>query len=267
MSLMTNPVALAPAQWMDLGAGPLTVSAHGSEWASVLLVVSDTQPPGALIDGEPLRGTRFFGGPTHVWALALGQPARVVVTAPDSGAAAGGASAGGALTAGEAHIGEIGGNSAVVAASFTRPANTTAYAIGQLVANTTTVASVTPLALSVARKTGGTGRITRARLTKSGPSLTNASFRIHLHRAAPTPSNGDGGTWLTTESTYVGSLDVIMDKAFVDGAKGIGVPSTGAYITFDTSGSTNLFALVEARAAYTPLSGELFTLALEADRD
>ncbi len=94
MPLLTNAVLLAPTGWSDLGAGPLTVSAHGPEWANVLLALSDAQPPASLVDGEPLRGARFFGTATHVWALALGQPARVVVTAPDVGSSLGGGGGG-----------------------------------------------------------------------------------------------------------------------------------------------------------------------------
>lgn len=91
MPLLTNALLLAPSTWTDLGPGPLTVSAHGPEWAGVILAVSDAQPPPTLLDGEPLRGTRFFAATTHVWALATGQPARVVVTAPDAGAGGGAA--------------------------------------------------------------------------------------------------------------------------------------------------------------------------------
>ena len=62
---------------------------HGLEAADVVLALSDGPPPASLTEGEPLRGTRFFGATTHVWALALGQPGRIVVTAPDVGGASG----------------------------------------------------------------------------------------------------------------------------------------------------------------------------------
>ncbi len=180
-----------------------------------------------------------------------------------------GASNGVVVNAGENHLGEVAGNSAVAVATLTRPANTTGYASGQLVANATTAAAVTPISLPVARKAGGTGRIARVRLAKSSTSLANASFRIHLYKVQPTTiGNGDGGAWLTNESTYLGAFDVTMDKVFTDGAKGMGFSNVGAYVTFDAlAGSQNIYALVEARAAYAPASGEVFTLALEIDRD
>lgn len=177
------------------------------------------------------------------------------------------------FAAGETHIGEVGGNSAVAVASFNRPANVTAYASGQLVANSVTAGSVTPLTLAVARKNGGTGIIRRGRLTKSGTTATNASFRAHFFKSAPTPANGDGGTLTTDQAlTYMGSMDFDMTgtvaRAFSDGVKCISTPNVGSEILFDAgAGVQTIYALLEARAAYTPVSGETFTLALEVMRD
>jgi hypothetical protein len=178
-----------------------------------------------------------------------------------------------ALNAGENHIGEVGGSSAVVTANFNRPANTTAYVSGQLLANSTLAGSVTPMTLSVARIADKTGLIRRARLTKSGTSTSNASFRVHLYKTTPTAANGDGGTFQTNNAlNYIGSMDFDMTganaKAFSDGVKCIAVPNVGSDIVFEpSSGTTNIFALLEARGAYTPTSGETFTLALEVMRD
>lgn len=158
----------------------------------------------------------------------------------------------------------IGGYTAVVGGSFTRPADTTAYAAGDLVANSVTAGSVTPISVAAARVNAGTGMIRRIRLTTSSPSTTNASFRVHFYKTSPTFTNGDNAAWLTTGSTYLGACDVTIDKVFSDGAKGIGVPNTGTEINFDTGASTqNIFAVIEARGAYTPTSGETFTLAVE----
>ena len=157
-----------------------------------------------------------------------------------------------------------GGFTAVVGGSFTRPADTTAYASGDLVANSTTAGSVAPISVAAARVNAGTGMIRRVRLTTSSTSTTNASFRVHFYKTSPTFTNGNNGAWLTTESTYLGSCDVTVDKAFSNGAKGIGAPNTGVEINFDAGAATqNIYAVIEARAAYTPTSGETFTLAVE----
>lgn len=148
--------------------------------------------------------------------------------------------------------------------NFTRPADTTAYASGDLVANSTTAGSVTPVTLAAARISGGTGSIRKVEIRKSGTSITNAIFRVHLYLTSPTVTNGDNGAWLSNNvANYLGAFDVVMDRAFSDGAAGTGVPLAGGEINFVASGSANVFALVEARAAYTPASAEVFTLRLE----
>lgn len=174
-----------------------------------------------------------------------------------------------ALAAGESHVGQVGGTTAIAVASFARPANTTAYAAGQLVANSTVAGSVAPLSFTVARANDKTGMIRRCRLMTSSPSLVNASFRVHFYDASPIASNGDGGTWLTDKAVnYLGGCDVTLDRAFTDGAKGLAAPLTGSEINFRPASGTQLvYALVEARAAYTPTSAETFTIALEVLQD
>lgn len=165
----------------------------------------------------------------------------------------------------ENHIGEVGGVSARPSGNFTRPADTTAYASGDLVANSTTAGSVTPVTIAVGRGASGsaaTGMLRRARLRKSGTSVTNAQFRVHIYNTASiTFANGDNAAWSTNAmSGYLGSLDVTVDRAFTDGAAGVGVPTIGSEVTFITQ---NVYAVVEARAAYTPANAEVFTVELE----
>jgi hypothetical protein len=159
------------------------------------------------------------------------------------------------------------GFGAVATSAFTRPADTTAYANGDLVANSTTAGSVVPLTFANAvRDVAGVSRIERIRLRKSGTSITNASFRVHLFSASPTVTNGDNGAFLTPVSDYIGAFDVIMDRAFSNGAAGAGVPISGGAATFTIPAGTSLFALIEARAAYTPVSAEVFTCVAELYR-
>lgn len=151
-------------------------------------------------------------------------------------------------------------------ASFTRPADTTAYALGDLVANSTTAGSVTPLSLQATDLVNGTGFLRRCTLRKSGTSITNAQFRVHVYQGdlTITCANGDNAAWSTNQvANYLGSLDVTMDKAFTDGASGVGVPTNGFEISFKCSATVNLQFLLEARAAYTPANAEIFTLQLE----
>lgn len=160
----------------------------------------------------------------------------------------------------------VGGYAVNPTASFSRPADTTQYAVGDLVANTTTAGSVTPLSLVIARAANGSAMLRRLTLRKSGVSLTNAVFRVHLFRQATiTCSNGDNGAFLTNQlANYIGAFDVTMDRAFTDGAYGAGVPVNGSDMTIALSGGVDYVrALVEARGAYPPASAETFTVGLE----
>lgn len=168
-----------------------------------------------------------------------------------------------ALPAGENHIGQVGGSTVRISATFTRPADATAYASGDLVANSTTAGSVVALTFTnVGRIAGAGGMIRRARIKKSGSSVTNASFRLHLYSSAPTTiANGDNGAWLTDGvANYIGSLDVTCDKVFSDGAVGNGIPTVGSEINFT---SQTIYGLIEARGAYAPTTGETFDVSLE----
>lgn len=149
--------------------------------------------------------------------------------------------------------------------NFTRPADATAYASGDLVANSTTAGSVTSLNFaSSARYTQGAGFITRCRLEKSTTSLTLAQFRVHIYTAAPTGiANGDNGAWSTNRAGYIGAIDITMDRAFVDGAYGEDNPMGNEYIYFKLSSGQALRGLIEARAAYAPGNAEVFTASLE----
>jgi len=251
---------------------------------------------------------------------------------------------------GSASLGASGGRTALPSGSFTRPADTTAYASGDLVANSTTSTSVAPVALTVGRASTGyaaSGMLRKLRLRKTGTSITNAQFRVHLWRtniglqpaitvtiAAPgvvtwathglatgsavqftttgalptgitagttyyaikvdantfqiasSSANAYAGTAITTSGSqsgvhtgyqctpvgdnaafvptnaanYAGRFDVTVDQAFSDGASGNGVPTVGSEINFAVQ---TYYALVEARAAYTPISGEVFTIEME----
>ncbi len=171
------------------------------------------------------------------------------------------------------------GGLTVVTASITRPADTTAYAVGDLLANSTVAGAVVPIELAaVTRSAVEAIRIERVRLRKTGPALAGASFRVHLFRRAPVVTVGDNAAFdngtgllsLTDITGYVGSMDIVMDRAAAIGATGSGLVNGGGGITCET-GSTagkdrSLWALIEVRGAYTPIAGETFAIMIEGAR-
>lgn len=148
--------------------------------------------------------------------------------------------------------------------NFTRPANTTPYVIGQLVANSVTAGSVVPLSWTAARLPAGNFFVRRARLKKSTASLTNASFTLYLYATSPTVANGDGATFSSTESTSLGSFNITCSTSFSDpAAGGIGVPTVGSEIGVALASGQTIYGLLVAAGAYTPGSAEVFTVVLE----
>lgn len=157
---------------------------------------------------------------------------------------------------------------AIVSANFTRPADTTAYASADLVANSTTAGSVVPMSFTTAaRTTAGSGQVLGARLKKSTNTTANASFRLHLYKASPTCTNGDNGAWLTDQSGYIGSIDLDISgsngRVFSDpAAEVVAGPAVTLPIIFAAT-ATTIYGLLEARGSYTPGNAEVFTVELE----
>lgn len=180
-----------------------------------------------------------------------------------------------ALASDQGNIAVVSNNSEVkVSATFTRPADTTAYAAGDLVANSTTAGSVVAMSFtSMVRTAGDCVRLERARLTKTGTSLTNAQFRLHLFEDVPVPSVGDNAAFQTSNAlsttkvlNYIGSFSFTLDRSGSDGASGRAVPDTTFPITTSPVSGTTLYGLLEATAAYTPANAEAFVLTLEGFR-
>ena len=151
---------------------------------------------------------------------------------------------------------------------FTRPADTTAYADGDLIANSTTAGSVTPLTFTTSRVVGQ-GTISAIRMYKSGPTATNFNVTLHLFTASPTVTNGDNGAFaISTALHHIGSIDCDCTTGGVPGTVGLSKRFTITNgITFDlsaaNSGERRLYGLLEANAAYTPVSGETLRVDLE----
>lgn len=150
-----------------------------------------------------------------------------------------------------------------VSSAITRPADTTAYAIADLVANSTTAGSVTPFSWQQ-RGSLTDSFVNRIILHKSTTSVTSASFRMHLFSATKAVTNGDNGAFApTTVSNWIGSLTGTFAIAGTAGSVCVLVPDDTSYIFI--RGDT-IYGLMEARAAYTPGNAEVFTATLEAYR-
>ena len=153
--------------------------------------------------------------------------------------------------------------------TFTRPADTNAYASGDLVANSVTAGSVVPLQWMLGYSAvNAPVTIKRVRLFKSGTTITLSAFRLHIFGALPTVTNGDNGAWLASQSAnYLAYFDITQQAAtllaFSDGGAGWGALAAGSEANVKFPAGAILYGLLEARAAYVPASAESFTAILE----
>lgn len=159
----------------------------------------------------------------------------------------------------------------IAAAVMTRPADTTAYTAGDLVANSVTSGSVVPLSFpGLASIAGNAVAVTGAKISKSTTTLTNASFRLHLFNVLPVNSVGDnapfdtsGALGVSTAAGYVGYINVTMDISGTAASSGRGTPSSPASDKIISAPATGgLWGLLEVTAAYAPGNAETFTVSL-----
>lgn len=145
--------------------------------------------------------------------------------------------------------------------SFTRPTDTTAYAEGDLVANSTTAASVVVPTWNTSSPSGAF-KIMGVRLLKSTALVTNAQFRVHLYSAIPTIATaGDNSAFASNVSGragWLGSFDGTMVASHADGCGVVCLPTL--QVPSRVAEAAALFGLVVALAAYAPGSGEVFTV-------
>lgn len=157
---------------------------------------------------------------------------------------------------------------------LTRQANTTAYASGQIVGGSASVgfAGNGFTFSNIARVAGGQVQINRARLYKSQATAAG-TFELAIFRAQPTLTIADAGAFAsgvpvgnaTANARLVARIALDMTGALVgsDGAELASTPiSTPALIQLP-AGASDLFAVLRATSAYTPLSGETFSVVLE----
>lgn len=160
---------------------------------------------------------------------------------------------------------------AAISANFTRPSNTTQYAVGDLIANNTAAASVVPLSWAASPQRAGF-YVVGVRLHKSDHDLTSAQFRIHLYKASPTfTSAGDNGVFSTVVATgnsdWLGSFDGTMVASHADGDSVVCVPTEGVILPAALAAGTTIYGLIEALATYTPASAEVFTAELIVEQN
>ena len=158
---------------------------------------------------------------------------------------------------------------------FRRPANTTQYAAGDLVANSDAAAGFTPMEFDLGNVTSGV--IGFVRMFKSGSTATLATFSLHLFTKMPVVTSGGDNEALTIDGSrdLIGTIACDMSTgSFTYGgdlSKRFQVlqGTNPSLFAFDLGSIRNpkLYGLLEATAAYTPASAEEFMATLEIGDD
>lgn len=149
--------------------------------------------------------------------------------------------------------------------SFSRPADTNNYDSGDLVANSTTAGSVTPLEFDIETGHGRGIEIVGATLQKSGTAVTNATFVLWLFASSPTPTVGDNGAFTSATvdtAGFVGTLTFPAMSAYTDDARSVMYDNNDNIHLYLPATST-IYGLVVTGAAYTDeASAETFTVSI-----
>jgi hypothetical protein len=154
--------------------------------------------------------------------------------------------------------------------SITRIANTTVYAANELICLYASSTACAPIQVTIAGANAATGTLGRVMLGKTGTSLTGATFTIWFFSAAPTTTSmydhtAYVGPFAADLPNYLGSYTCNAMQATNDGtaqAFSECTPTAGqGWMQYQTlSGQKYVDALITVTGAYTPISGEVFTI-------
>lgn len=155
-------------------------------------------------------------------------------------------------------------------ATITRPADTTAYATGDVVADSTSAAAI--LKFSGCCGDGGGGVIRSAMFASSIVPGTKLSADLFLFSVAPTAYGNDNEAFALSDADLLNCVGVIsLDGTTAANVK-VGtlncvVMSAALAMPFKGSlGDKTLYGVLVARNAYTPASSEVLTIKLGIER-
>jgi hypothetical protein len=161
-------------------------------------------------------------------------------------------------------VAAVGGNTVRVVTSFTRPADTTPYTIGDAIMDNTVAGSATLQKFdNLVRTANGTGYITKLKLhTNTVVSVSLPQIRLHLFSAAVTVQQGDNAAAVikhADRASYLGYIDLAAAVAAAGGTSDTSV-AFDATLRFAVQGDAtqDVYFLPEARTGFTPINAQTF---------
>ena len=162
------------------------------------------------------------------------------------------------------------GKSRTSKATFTRPSDTTAYAAGDVVCNSTSAPVIMTFANAVS-SAHASSILQQALLIDSGNETTKLDCELWLFDTTVVMDN-DNAAFTPTDAEMLTLVAVIpfSSSAWKQGTAGtggncandqqnLGIPINVA----DGTQNTSLYGILVARNAYTPISAEVFTFKLK----
>jgi hypothetical protein len=147
--------------------------------------------------------------------------------------------------------------------SFSRPANTTPYATGNLIANSSATSAIVVPSFPILSSGGGV-IIPRLRvITNASSGWNNVQLSINLWSAAPTYFSGDGLAYsvATGAASWLANFSVILTQ-LVDGAVGSGILTAGNGAAIKLRSGT-IFYDIHILNSATPISTQTFSVVPE----
>jgi hypothetical protein len=265
---LAGVAATNPAQSGALG-GAVTIADGGD-------VAQGTTTDAGIITDVSGTVIGFLRGAIKQWITFLSRlPAALVGGRLDVnlGAAPATITANSTLQAGTATAGNVGGIDTIVSATFTRPADTTAYTANDAICNSTSAPAALTFA-NAALSSGHGGFIVGATIIDEANQATTLNATLHLFSAVPaTLTNDNAGLALANVdlANYIGNIK--FTQATVTNV-GSGASGSVALTGTIPNGSlpykcaaTSLFGVLQAGAAYTPVSAEQFICLLNLSQD
>ena len=157
------------------------------------------------------------------------------------------------------------GGRARARSEITRPADVTAYAAGDVVAGAGIVA---PIRLTgVGRQSGGAGEIVQLAIATNLATITFGTFRVHFFKESfvLAADNAAFAQLHANRANYLGYTEPPILAATGGGAA---TKDDDLRIPFECSSTApDIFAVIEALAAYVPASGQIISLSVGVTRD
>ena len=160
------------------------------------------------------------------------------------------------------------GRTVQVATTIIRPADTTPYSISDVVSNSTSAPTILTFT-DLARITNGSGYITNARILINNVLNVGVSFRLHLYRSPVSMINDNAPFTLlyTNSASRLGSIDFSSTVTEGTGSDSVRASNTDIRLAYANTTNANIFGILETLTAFTPTSGQQFTVTLTAEQN